>query len=177
MTIITTLPNSTVSSTMTAIEARTAKEADKAINAILNQPALLQSMVDSSHRLVPVSSGRVMAMLWAVMNETGGGFIYKGGIDRAVTSQGGSTTQMDALWKMMSPDGQMIDPGDFAVNTYLRTVITLNMTEIQDAVEVKRREAFALESSASIMEFLHGGATSILSAFGGNTGTALDLFS
>lgn len=174
-----TLTTQTSTKDMGESEANIVRLADRALNSLVNNPQLLKTLADSSSTYLPVNRSAVQSILWALMNEDGGGFITKEGVQRAVLAEGGGTAQVDALWSKISPDGYAsISAGEFATNSYIITAVTDNIGPIREAINQMRIDAANAENSSNIMDYLMGGAKdNILENFGGGTGTVLDLFS
>jgi hypothetical protein len=171
-----TVPTSTAS--VGASDAQKIKAADQALNALLNNPALLQALADHSAQYVPPSRSAILSILWSLMNNDGGSFISKSGIQRAVLAEGGGTIAVDALWGQLNPEKKsLLSAADFAVNSYLGQAVTANLSAIREAVDQRRVASLTANNSTSLLDFLVGGADNILQNFGGGTGTVLDLFS
>lgn len=161
-----------------AATAPTVRAADKALNALLKNPQLLQSLADHSAQYVPPSKSAILSVLWALVNVDGGGFVTRDGVQRAVFAEGGGTVAVDALWNQLNPGKKSsISAADFAVNNYLNEAVTLNLEVIREDVDLQRIKSATAGNSTSLLDFMVGGADNVLQNFSGNTGTVLDLFS
>jgi len=146
------------------IAASKVQNADQALNALLNDSDMLQSLSDQSLAVAPPSNTVVLSTLWGLFNITGSHVITKEDVQKAVYAEGLGTTQANDLWAQLSPDGKdQITAGDFAQNTYLTKAVNANLSAEQDAVNVKRVEGGVAKSGTILDSIL--GTGGILSIF------------
>ncbi len=163
------VPTSTEKIKDDPVAVREVKTADEALNMLLQDPALLQSLTEQSSIYVPISKSKILATLWGLLNTSGVSGLGKTDVKLAIYAEGGGTSSGDALWAQMNPkDKDVMDAWDFAVDKYLNAAITANLSSVQEAVEEARREsASTARSSGSVLDLFAGG---------GASGTVLDLF-
>lgn len=175
---LSTLAVPTSTADLNTPEKNTVEAADKALNLVLQNGEMMKTLAAHSSKYVPPSKDAIMSLLWAVMNDDGAAYLNKGGVTRAIYAGGGGTVASDAIWeKIKFENNDTISAADFATNAYLNNAVSANIAQIREAVDLARIEAATADYSSSIMGFLHGGRTNVLSGFTAGTGTVLDLFS
>lgn len=149
--------------------------ADRALNLLMKDTGVLQSLSANSSTYVPPGFSQVLSLLWGVMNQNGDSNITKRDIEHAVRLEGGSTSDADALWSQLStkdPNGTSpgsgVTAGDFASNAYLGLAVVNNLVSEQDAVNQQRiQDQIQATSNNSILLYM----------FGGSVGGNLNIFS
>ncbi len=105
-------------------------------------------------------------------------FITRENVEKAVFNEGGGTAMIDGVWAQLDPEGKgIVSPGDFAANEFIGKALAANLTQIHEAVDLKRIKLVTAEYSSSILGFTMGKADNLLAFFSRGTGTVLDLFS
>jgi hypothetical protein len=150
--------------------------ADRALNLLMKDTGLLETLAGNSSIYVPPGFSQVLSLLWGVMNQDGNSSISKRDIEHAVRLEGGSTSDADALYGQLNtkdPNGTNlasdVKAGDFASNAYLGFAVVNNLASEQDAVNQQRIQDQTLAvSNNSILLYIFGG---------GSSGANLNIFS
>jgi hypothetical protein len=144
------------------------KNADIALEALLQDSTLIESLTQQSSIYVPATRGKILATLWGLIDANGAKTISKDQLVKAIYAEGGSTQTAEALWAELDPRNTgRVTPGDFATSDYLRDAVDANLKSIQESVETQRKEAQKTGAlSNSVLDYFAGGGS----------GTVLDLF-
>jgi hypothetical protein len=135
------------------------KDADKALNGLLHDSALLQSLSDQTLKYIPPTTGQVISTLWALTNVNSTDSISKLDLQKAVHNAGGSVGESEALWEYLNPENtQTISAKQFIGASYLNAATTANLNAETDAVELKRIQATTVGSVSNILNIYSGAA-------------------
>jgi hypothetical protein len=164
---VTTLAVPTRAPANDPVAAKQIAGADRAMNLLLNDSGLLQSLQDNSNIYVPPGYNQILSLLWGVMNSNGDSNITRTELEHAVRVEGGATSDADALWSQLEPgDPNGTNPasgvtaGEFAENEYVGQVLIHNLDAERDTVNTARLLSQAQAAvNNSILLYMFGGGS------------------
>jgi hypothetical protein len=147
--------------------------ADRALNALMNDSGVIQSLSDATSTYLPPSFGQIQSLLWGVMNANGDPTITKTELEKAVRLDGGATSDADALWVQLnagSPNANSptarVTSQEFASNAYLAAAVLANVSAEQDAVSQSQIQAQAEASNGNnLLAYMFGGSSGSTNIF------------
>lgn len=142
--------------------------ADRALNVLINDPGLLQSLSQVTSTYIPPSFGQIQSLLWGVMNANGGATVTKTELEKAVILDGGARVDADALWTQLNagvsnPNSPAngVTSLSFVANAYLTAAILSNVGSVQDSIFQSQVQAQAdATNGSSILGYIYGGGSS-----------------
>jgi hypothetical protein len=133
-----------------------AKAANDVLKSLLHSPQVLEALANQSSKYVPPTFGRIMAILWGLLNSSGNSLLTKDEVKLAVFSVGsGSTNDIDSFWEHINPDKTAaISAGDFTISEKLRGSINKMTDELMPAVDEARiKNESEQGGSSSILDY------------------------
>jgi hypothetical protein len=163
----TLIPTSSAGSSPTA-NASPTPVADKDVNLLLQSNDVLQSLASRSSSYLPPTSAQVLSTLWALLNPNSSTSITESDVEKAIVSEGGKTSEADALWAQIDPNGaSAIHAQDFAFNQYLTQAVSANLASLQTSVAQIQQQQGPVDSGSILGAFSAlGGSSDVGSGIG-----------